>query len=86
MQPRLVSGNRPSRGGNLLHQVAEGVEHLGRSRAVEHRRDATRWRALDATVAATKARNQSVPKEEIDAAIKEALANVRAEGLGNRYR
>lgn len=49
-------------------------------------KDATRWRAFDATVAETKARNASVPKEEIDAAIKEALANVRAEGFGRRRR
>lgn len=46
--------------------------------------DAVRWRVFDTTVAETKARNTGVPEEEIDAAINEALATVRAEHFGSR--
>ena len=48
--------------------------------------EAVRWRVFDATVAETKARNAGVPDEEIDAAIEEALATVRAERFGSRRR
>jgi Ribbon-helix-helix domain len=44
--------------------------------------EAVRWRVLDQTVAETKARNASVPAEEITAAVEEALAVVRAERFG----
>jgi Ribbon-helix-helix domain len=48
--------------------------------------EAVRWRVFDATVAETKARNAGVPAKEIDAAIDEALAAVRAERFGSRSR
>lgn len=41
--------------------------------------EAVRWRVLDQTVAETKARNASASTADIDAAIDEALAAVRAE-------
>jgi hypothetical protein len=41
--------------------------------------DAVRWRVLDRTVAESKAANQAVPGEEIEAAIEEAVQAVRAE-------
>jgi Ribbon-helix-helix domain len=41
--------------------------------------EAVRWRVLDQTVAETKARNASASAADIDAAIDEALATVRAE-------
>jgi hypothetical protein len=41
--------------------------------------EAVRWRLLDQTVAETKARNASASAADIDAAIDEALAAVRAE-------
>ena len=43
--------------------------------------EAVRWRVLDRTVAKVKSRNASVPPEEIEAAIEEALESVRGEGL-----
>lgn len=46
--------------------------------------EAVRWRVFDQTVAETKARNAAVPAEEIDAAIDEALAEVRADQFGSR--
>jgi hypothetical protein len=46
--------------------------------------EAVRWRVFDQTVADTKARNASVPAEEIESAIEEALAAVRAERFGSR--
>jgi hypothetical protein len=46
--------------------------------------EAVRWRVFDQTVADTKARNASVPSEQIDSAIEEALAAVRAERFGSR--
>lgn len=48
--------------------------------------EAVRWRVFDATVAETKARNAGVPEAEIEAAIDEALATVRAERFGSRRR
>jgi len=48
--------------------------------------EAVRWRVFDATVAETKARNAGVSEEEIDAAIEDALATVRAERFGSRRR
>jgi hypothetical protein len=44
--------------------------------------EAVRWRVFDQTVAETKARNASIPAEEIDSAIDDALAAVRAERFG----
>lgn len=41
--------------------------------------EAVRWRVLDQTVAETKTRNASASAPDIDAAIDEALAAVRAE-------
>jgi translation elongation factor EF-G len=41
--------------------------------------EAVRWRVLDQTVAETKARNASATAADIDAAIDEGLAAVRAE-------
>lgn len=46
--------------------------------------EAVRWRVFDATVAETKARNAGAPPGEIDAAIDEALATIRAERFGAR--
>jgi Ribbon-helix-helix domain len=46
--------------------------------------EAVRWRVFDQTVTETKARNASVPAEEIDADIEEALTAVRAERFGSR--
>jgi Ribbon-helix-helix domain len=43
--------------------------------------EAVRWRVLDQTVAKTKARNASASAADIDAAVDEALAAVRAERL-----
>jgi len=46
--------------------------------------EAVRWRVFDQTVAETKARNAEIPAREINAAIDEALAVVRAEKFGSR--
>jgi Ribbon-helix-helix domain len=46
--------------------------------------EAVRWRVFDQTVAETKARNAATPADEIDSAIDEALAAVRAERFGSR--
>jgi len=46
--------------------------------------EAVRWRVFDQTVAETKARNVSIPTEEVDSVIDEALAAVRAERFGSR--
>ncbi len=46
--------------------------------------EAVRWRVFDQTVAETKARNAAVPAKEIEIAIEEALASVRAERFGSR--
>ena len=48
--------------------------------------EAVRWRVFDQTVAETKARNAKAPAAEIEAAIDEALADVRAERFGTRRR
>jgi hypothetical protein len=41
--------------------------------------EAVRWRVLDKTVSEVRERNVNIPAREIDAAIDEALAAVRAE-------
>lgn len=41
--------------------------------------EAVRWRVLDKTVSEVRERNANVPSEDIEAAIDEALAAVRAE-------
>lgn len=41
--------------------------------------DAVRWRLFDLNVTAARARNSDLPPEEIEDAIEEALAEVRAE-------
>jgi len=46
--------------------------------------DAVRRQIFEQTVAEAKARNANVPAEEIDAAIDEALAYVRAERFASR--
>ena len=46
--------------------------------------EAVRWRVFHQTVEDTKERNANVPHEELDAAIEEALAAVRAERFGKR--
>ena len=46
--------------------------------------DAVRWRVFDQTVTETKARNIKSAVEDVEAAIDEALAAVRAERFGNR--
>ncbi len=44
--------------------------------------EAVRWRVLDQTVAETKKRNAGASSKEINAAIDEALLEVRAERFG----
>jgi Ribbon-helix-helix domain len=46
--------------------------------------DAVRWRVFDETVRETRANNAHVAPEEIEAAIDEAIATVRAERFGSR--
>ena len=46
--------------------------------------DAVRWRVYDETVRETRAKNADVPPKEIEAAIDEAVAAVRAERFGSR--
>lgn len=46
--------------------------------------DAVRWRIFEQTVAETKARNANVPLEDIESAVDEALAAVRAERFASR--
>jgi hypothetical protein len=58
------------------HLARRGMKKGDLTKFIE---EAVRWRVLDQTVAEVKARNAGVPQEEIDAAIDEALAAVRAE-------
>ena len=46
--------------------------------------DAVRWRVLEQTVAETKARNATVSLREIESAVDEAVAAVRAERFAPR--
>ena len=46
--------------------------------------DAVRWRIFERTVAETKARNANVPLRDIESAVDEALAAVRAERFASR--
>ena len=46
--------------------------------------EAVRWRVFDQTVNEVQARNASVPAEQIESEIDEALAAVRAERFGLR--
>jgi hypothetical protein len=57
----------------------QGTKKGDLSRFVE---EAVRWRVLDRVVSEVKARNIGVPARKIQVAIDEALAGVRAEGLG----
>jgi hypothetical protein len=50
----------------------------------ECHQEAVRWRVFHQTVEDTKARNANVPQDEIEAAIDEALAAVRAERFSKR--
>lgn len=45
--------------------------------------DAVRWRVYDETVRETRAKNADVPPAQIEAAITEAIAAVRAERFGS---
>ena len=56
-----------------------GSEKSSISKFVEH---SVRWRVLDRTVAETKAENLTVPPEEIENAIDEAVRHVRAADRG----
>ena len=46
--------------------------------------DAVRWRVFDETLRETRARNAHIPAEEVESAVDEALAAVRAERFGTR--
>ena len=46
--------------------------------------DAVRWRVFDQTVQDVRTRNATVPAKELDEAVEEALAEVRAERFGSR--
>jgi len=63
------------------HLARKGLKKGDLSKFIE---DAVRWRVFHQTVDEVKARNANVPQEEIDAAIDEALAAVRAERFGRR--
>ncbi len=63
------------------HLAQKGLKKGDLSKFIE---DAVRWRVFQQTVEETKARNANVPQEEVDAAIDEALAAVRAERFGKR--
>ena len=54
----------------------QGLKKGDLSKFVE---EAVRWRVLDKTIAAVKQRNADIPDKEIENAIDEALAVVRAE-------
>jgi hypothetical protein len=58
-----------------------GVKKGDLSKFIE---DAVRWRVFEQTVAETKARNAHVPLAEIESAIDDALAAVRAERFAPR--
>ena len=60
---------------------ARGMKKGDLSKFIE---DAVRWRVLEQTVAETKARNANVPLREIESAIDEAVAAVRAERFASR--
>lgn len=55
---------------------AQGMRKGDISRFIE---DAVRWRMFDQTVQAIKARNAEIPADELQTAIDEACAAVRAE-------
>lgn len=63
------------------HLAQRGLKKGDLSKFIE---EAVRWRVFHQTVEDTKARSANVPQEEIDAAIDEALAAVRAERFGKR--
>ena len=56
----------------------EGLRKGDLSKFIE---EAVRWRVLDRTVAAVKARNADTPPAEVEAAIEEALATIRADAF-----
>lgn len=56
----------------------EGLRKGDLSKFIE---EAVRWRVLDRTVSAVKARNADAPPESIESAIDDALAEIRAESL-----
>jgi predicted nucleotidyltransferase len=62
------------------HLAQKGTKKGDLSKFIE---DAVRWRVLQQTVTDTKARNRSVPPEETEEAIDEALQSVRAERLAS---
>lgn len=52
---------------------------MKRGNLIRSAKEVIRWRAFGISVNETKARNTGTPEDEIDAAIKEALATVWAE-------
>jgi len=63
------------------HLAQRGLKKGDLSKFIE---EAVRWRVFHQTVEDTKVRNANVPQAEIEAAIDEALAAVRAERFGKR--
>ena len=63
-------------------QVADGLG--GTKKVSKFIEDAVRWRIFERTVAETKARNANVPLRDIESAVDEALAAVRAERFASR--
>ena len=63
------------------HLAQKGLKKGDLSKFIE---EAVRWRVFHQTIEDTKARNVNVSQEEIEAAIDEALASVRAERFSKR--
>lgn len=63
------------------HLAQKGLKKGDLSKFIE---EAVRWHVFYQTVEDTKTRNANIPQEEIEAAIDEALAAVRAERFGTR--
>jgi hypothetical protein len=63
------------------HLAQKGLKKGDLSKFIE---EAVRWRVFHQTVEDAKERNANVPQEELDAAIDDALAAVRAERFGKR--
>jgi len=63
------------------HLAQKGLKKGDLSKFIE---EAVRWHVFYQTVEDTKTRNANIPQEEIEAAIDDALAAVRAERFGTR--
>jgi len=63
------------------HLAQKGLKKGDLSKFIE---EAVRWHVFHQTVEDTKTRNANIPQEEIEAAIDDALAAVRAERFGTR--